>query len=248
MIAGLLVMKNKDKTGIPSIYTIVILLIIVNISLRSNSQDSSDSVKDCDGNVYKSVKIGTQIWLAENLKTTRYNDSTEIPLVVNDTIWSELTTPAYCIYKNEVANKSVYGALYNWYAVNTNKLCPTGWHVPARDEWITIAAYVNDNGGKLKEVGIIKWKNPKFNPNAGATNESGFSALLGGFRSRNGLYYSDRQAGVWWSSTQYPESDTFPEWNFNDAFAFSLGAKSSGYGIMHNNKLYGYSIRCLKDN
>jgi uncharacterized protein (TIGR02145 family) len=241
-------MKNKNKTGISSIYTIGILLMMVSISLKSNAQERSDSVKDCDGNVYKTVKIGTQIWLAENLKTTRYNDSTDIPLVIDDTIWAGLTTPAYCWYNNNLANKSVYGALYNWYSVNTNKLCPIGWHVPVKDEWMTIAAYVNDDGGRLKEVGIIKWHNPKYNPNAGATNESGFTALLGGFRSRYGIYFNDRQAGFWWSSTEFIESDTFSEWNFNDAMVFSLGTKSSGYGILHNNKLYGYSIRCLKDN
>jgi uncharacterized protein (TIGR02145 family) len=240
--------KMRTKMGISILNTMGMLLMIIFTSFKGVSQESTESIKDCDGNVYKIIKIGTQIWLAENLKTTKFNDSTEIQLVIDETIWAGLTTPSYCWYNNDIANKSVYGALYNWYAVNTKKLCPTGWHVPFKDEWTMLAEYVKEDGGKLKEVGPTLFHNPKYNPNVGATNSSGFSALLGGFRSHNGIYYSNRQAGFWWSGTEYIESDTFPEWNFNNAMSFSLGIKSSGYGNQHNNKLYGYSIRCLKDN
>jgi uncharacterized protein (TIGR02145 family) len=232
-------MGKKQRIRISLLYKKGILLFFINISLISKAQELPDSVKDVDANVYKTVKIGTQIWFAENLKTTRYNDSTKIPYVIVDTTWAGLKTPACCWYNNDIANKSEYGVLYNWYTINTNKLCPVGWHVPSKDEWVTLTAYVNENGGKLKDVGLIRWSNPRFNPNAGATNESGFTALLGGFRSSSGEFFGFRQAGFWWSSS---------EWNYNDAMNFSLGSKSSGYGNQNDNKSYGYSIRCLKDN
>jgi uncharacterized protein (TIGR02145 family) len=244
----MIIMKNGDNIWIYISCIIVVLLTFESISFESNAQESSDPLKDIDGNVYKTVKIGTQIWLAENLKTARYSDSTEIPYVINDTAWAELKTAAYCWYNNAIANKSEYGALYNWYAVNTNKLCPTGWHVPGKDDWTTLAVYVNENGGKLKDVGPIRWNNPKYNPNIGATNESGFTALLGGFRSGEGAFHSIRQAGSWWSASDCIECDTYPELKLNDAWHISLGAKSSGYGNQHDNKSYGYSIRCMKDN
>jgi uncharacterized protein (TIGR02145 family) len=241
-------MIKKEKIRIFLLYKTGILLMSFGISFYINAQESSDPVKDVDGNVYKTVKIGAQIWLAENLKTTRYNDSTEIPYVISDTTWAGLKTPAYCWYNNDIANKSEYGVLYNWYTVSTNKLCPIGWHVPAKDEWITLAINVNENGGRLKDVGPIQWHNPKYNPNVGATNESGFTALMSGCRSRDAVFQSIRQAGFWWSASACNECDTFPELNLNDAWNFSLGAKSSGYGNQHDNKSFGYSIRCLKNN
>jgi hypothetical protein len=99
----------------------------------------AQTVKDIDANVYKTVNIGKQVWMAENLKTTKYNDGSTIPLVTENTAWESLTTPAYCWYNNDIANKEVYGALYNLYAVITNKLCPIGWHVPSNKEWTTLA-------------------------------------------------------------------------------------------------------------
>jgi uncharacterized protein (TIGR02145 family) len=246
-INGIVSLKMKHRIRIFSTISIAVLLMTINFSSNCDAQKIQDSVKDADGNVYKIVKIGTQLWFAENLYTARYNDSTEIPLVIDGTIWDELTTPAYCWYNNEPVNKSVYGALYNWYAVNTNKLCPFGWHVPTKDEWMTLVGYVNNDGGKLKEVGPTLFKNPKYNPNIGATNESGFAGRLGGERSIHGIYYSNGQSGFWWTSSEYSESTLFSEWKFNDAFAFALGLKSSGYGFYHNNKLTGYSIRCIKD-
>ena len=106
-----------------------------------------------------------------------------------------------------------------------------------------LRTFINDNGGKLKEVGMAHWRFP----NAGATNSSGFTALPGGFRSPDGKFYSIREAGFWWSFSECTECDAFPEWHFNDAWNFSLGARSVGYGNRHDNKLYGFSIRCVKD-
>ena len=123
-------------------------------------------VQDIDGNNYLTVTIGTQIWMAENLRTTKYNDGTAIPLVTDNTTWANLTTPAYCWYNNDAkTNGSTYGALYNWYSVNTKKLCPTGWHVPNDTEWTTLTTYLGGTavaGGKLKETGTAHWYSPNF--------------------------------------------------------------------------------------
>jgi uncharacterized protein (TIGR02145 family) len=200
---------------------------------------------DVDSNEYKTINIGTQVWMAENLRSTKYIDSSNIPLVLNNSVWTNLTTSGFCWYNNDEATyKNVFGALYNGYAVKTGKLCPSGWHVPLKNEWMILAAFVDDNGGKLKEVGFAHWDNP----NRGATNESGFTALGGGFRSSGGIFYSFRQAGFWWSATECTECIELSDWIFIDYWDFSLGAWSSGYGYQHDNMLYGYSIRCIKDN
>ena len=139
-------------------------------------------VVDIDDNIYTVVTIGEQEWIGENLKTTRYNDGTPIPLLEDELIWEDAydnKTPAYAWYDNDIINKNIYGALYNWYTVGTDKLCPTGWHVPSKEEYITLAEFAGGEdiaGGKLKETGTTHWKSP----NTGATNELGLSALPGG--------------------------------------------------------------------
>ena len=138
-------------------------------------------IADADGNTYKIIKIGDQVWTAENLRTTRYNDGTEIPLVTDYTAWTNLTTPSYAWTNNDIGNKSVYGALYNWFVVKTCKLCPSGWHVPTDAEWTILENHlggISVAGGKMKETGTEHW----FAPNTDATNESGFTALPGGWR------------------------------------------------------------------
>jgi uncharacterized protein (TIGR02145 family) len=227
------------------IFILLIQHLIINSCEKNNtSQLAYGILIDIDDNMYKTITIGTQTWTAENLETTKFNDGTDIQLVIDNTKWSNLITPGYCWYNNDkVTHKKVYGALYNWYTVNTGKICPTGWHVPVKDEWMTLMAYINDNGGKLKERGTTHW----VYPNTGATNESGFTALPGGFRYRDGVYYSIRQAGFWWSASECSECDEFPEWNFIDAWNISLGASSYGYGNQHDNMLWGYSIRCIKN-
>ena len=107
---------------------------------------SAGTVKDADGNKYNTVKIGNQVWMVENLKTTKYNDGTEILNVTSDTQWANLTTGAYCNYDNLESNAEIYGRLYNWYAVNTGKLAPAGWHVPTDDDWIILENYLIANG------------------------------------------------------------------------------------------------------
>ena len=163
-------------------------------------ENNSTTVTDIDGNVYHTVKIGAQTWMVENLRTTRYNDGTAIPLVTGNTAWGSLTTPGYCWYNNDQATYgSTYGALYNWYAVNRGKLCPTGWHVATDAEWTQLTDYLGGvwvAGGKMKEAGLSHWESP----NEGATNSSGFTALPGGHRISAGSFYLLALHALFWSS------------------------------------------------
>jgi uncharacterized protein (TIGR02145 family) len=163
--------------------------------------------KDGDNNNYPIVVIGTQTWMAENLKTTKYKKGTGIPLVADVTAWGALKTPAFCWYNNdEAAYKNTYGALYNWYTVKTDSLCPTGWHVSTDAEWTTLTDYLGGltmAGSKLKETGPFHWGNP----NSGVTNESGFTALPGGYRASGGGFSVNGSYGFWWSSTEYDQHD-----------------------------------------
>jgi uncharacterized protein (TIGR02145 family) len=196
------------------------------------------SISDIDGNTYKTIKIGTQVWMAENLKTTKYSDNTPIPLESNRTIWANLTTPAYCYFNNDSATYApTYGALYNWYAVNTGNLCPSGWHVPSAEEWMTLITYLGGTdiaGGKLKQRGYTHWNAP----NTGATNETGFAALPAGIRAYSGSFGYMGEMGYWWTATH----------------SSSIHAVQRGMSYDHSRVLIssypknsGYSIRCLRD-
>jgi len=194
---------------------------------------------DIDGNVYHPVTIGAQVWMVENLKTTRYNDGSTIPLVTDSATWSSLTTPGYCWYNNSYSTYgSTYGALYNWYAVNTGKLAPSGWHVPTDAEWTTLTTYLGDTsvaGGALKSTGTAYW----LSPNTGATNSSGFSALPGHFRSIQGSFAPIGVSGYWWSSTAFNATfswDRYINYDNVDVYRFS------------NNNTNGFSVRCVRDN
>ena len=196
-------------------------------------------ILDADWNVYNPVTIGSQVWMVENLKTTKYNDGTDIPLVTDDYEWGDLTTDAYCWYNKDAATyKTPYGALYNWYAINTGKLCPTGWHVPRDAEWTTLTDYLGGlavAGGKLKETGTTHWNSP----NTDATNETGFTALPGGYRSSNGAFDSVGSYGYWWSAT---ELSTNYAWSRN--VNSNIGSVFRGYSHLE----LGFSVRCVKDN
>lgn len=206
------------------------------------------SISDVDGNLYKTVEIGTQIWMKENLKNTRYNDGTAIENITGGTSWSNLTTDAYCWYGNDIANKNIYGAMYNWYAVNTMKLCPSGWHVPSDAEWKVLEmnmgmSQVQANGegwrgtvegGKLKETGTIHWNYP----NSLATNESGFTALPGGYRDPYGTFGDVGYRGFWWSSEDSSTEDAWRRILSYDTGAVDRGSRS---------KTCGFSVRCIKN-
>ncbi len=195
------------------------------------------SMTDIDGNTYKTVTIGTQTWMAENLKVTKYNDGAAIPNVTDATAWSELTTGALCDYENTPSNSETYGKLYNWYAVNTGKLCPTGWHVPSDAEWTELTDYLGGTsvaGGKLKETGTTHWASP----NTGATNETGFTALPGGYRDFSGAFDGIGVHGYWWSAT---EGSTSYAWS-----RFMLNDDSSVYRNYFSKEV-GFSVRCVRD-
>jgi uncharacterized protein (TIGR02145 family) len=195
------------------------------------------TITDIDGNVYNTVTIGTQVWMKENLKTTKYNDGTAIPLVIDNMAWYNLSTPGYCWYNNDAATyKATYGALYNWYTFNTEKLCPKGWHVPPDKEWETLVVYLgwDVSGGKLKEIGTIHWRYP----NTGATNETGFTALPGGRRIYDGTFEDIENYGYWWSSTRdTPVSALYRFMGYD--YSWVLQGRDDLEA--------GESIRCLKD-
>ena len=205
-----------------------------------NPNVSYGTMTDQDGNVYKTVTIGTQTWMAENLRTTKYRDGTAIQYVTDNTAWTALTTGAYCTYNKTTKLDSIatFGRLYNWYAVNTGKLCPTGWHVPSDAEWTTLTTYLGGETiavGKLKETGTMHWSSD----NTGTTNETGFTALPGGYRGPYGEFARIGDYGYWWSATEF---DATRVWYRGILYDFSDVARGGDA-----NKLMGLSVRCLRN-
>lgn len=191
------------------------------------------TVTDADGNIYNTVKIGTQCWMAENLRIG------ECP-VYNDYDWGQMNlsgAPGVCVdYQNNPSNSVMYGKLYTWMAVYDGNLCPTGWHVPSDGEWTTLATFLGGEkmaGGKLKEAGTIHW--PK--PNSGATNETGFSAIPTGFRYDSGGFSVGTMSAQFWSTTGI----------FNGtAYYRTLNYESVGIGRNIGDMGNAFSVRCLK--
>ena len=207
----------------------------VEFETTTNGGGGEGTVTDADGNVYATVIIGEQEWMAENLKTTKYNDGTDIPHVTDNGAWANLTTGAYCWYNNDqTAYGDTYGALYNWYAVETGKLCPTGWHVPTDAEWTQLTDYLGGDdiaGGKLKATS--GWSN-----NGNGTDDYGFSALPGGSRGTYGSFYYVGYYGCWWSATERSTNYAWSRYMYYYDFDVYW---SSNY------KEYGFSVRCLRD-
>ncbi len=205
----------------------------ININLKSG-------IIDIDGNVYSTVQIGQQIWMAENLKTTTYNNGTSIDLVTDNASWENNTTGAYCWYdNNEFAYADTYGALYNWHALKSANLCPDGWHVPNYDDWVEVIDYLGGDsiaGGKMKTMGNDHW-----HTNVGASNESGFSGLPGGWRGMSGFYEMHHLARFW-SASEYNGEET--------AWYRVLRDDTTGifrYGHIITFPSPGFSVRCVKD-
>ncbi len=232
----------------------VILSISLGISTGLSAQESKPSiiavadatVTDSDGNTYKTVKIGNQIWMAENLRTTKFNDGQSIPHVTGDYAWGNLTTPGYCFGNFPEPDKKLFGAWYNWYAADSGKLAPKGWHIPTVTEWKTLAAYLggeNVAGGAMKSTGIRYW----LPPNTGATDSSGFSAYPAGYRNYDGLDISlpkYRRSPIdhasFWTANQTNATEAFGTRLVADRQDFLI----ANYSVM---KTYGYSVRCIKD-
>ena len=201
---------------------------------------SANTVTDIDGNVYNTITIGTQVWMSENLKTTHYRNGDLIPTGLNDAAWSTTSSGAFSIYANASANNTVYGKLYNWFAVvDSRALAPAGWHVPTFTETVTLTSFLgglSNAGGPMKEAGLTHW----IIPNTGATNSSGFSGIPGGNRSDNGTYDFIGFGGYWWTTEE----------NFvgsQAAQARGLFANSIEAAQISGSKHYGLSVRCIKD-
>jgi len=224
----------------------------------TNYTGQTGTINDNDGNSYQTIGIGSQVWMAENLKTTKFNDGVAIQNVTGDGAWAVLTTPAYCIYNNDALNlKPTYGVLYNWHtldaAANGNRnVCPTAWHVPSDEEWTTLKNYLGESvsgswsfetlstganiaGKMLKETGTLHWLAPNT-----ATNETGFKALPGGFRNSTGFFNYIGRMGYWWSSTKQ-------NWGNMDAYFNSIYYDNSVMSVDPGNRSYGLSVRCVKD-
>ncbi len=222
------------------------------------------TLTDIDGNVYNTVLIGTQCWMKENLKTTKYKNSTAIPNVTNDATWTALTTGAYCDYNNTPANSNIYGRLYNWYAVsNVNGICPNGWRVPSDADYVQMEESMGvctgtavgcsgakgwngiNEGAKLKEDGTSHWK--PANSCGGTCNSSGFTALPAGYRGwDNGSWWDINKVGVWWTSTSYDA--TFSWYRILAATNTNYVRNYLNYNyLVMGYKMNGYSLRCLKN-
>ncbi len=208
--------------------------------------EHTGEVTDIDGNVYRTVVIGEQEWMAENLKVTKYNNGDPIPNITDSTQWNTLTTGAWSYYNNEEANNNIYGKLYNWYAAeDPRNLCPADWHVPADEEWTELTDFLGGEaiaGGRMKTVGTLQtgtglWKFP----NAEANNSSGFSGLPGGYRFGSGEFGFIGELGFWWSPTMdtvMPERGAWGRYlNYN------FGTVFRGHGPI----LSGFSVRCVRD-
>lgn len=219
-------------------------------SSQETSKDSTSFVTDIDGNIYKTVKIGNRIWMAENLKVTKYNNGDFIPVIAEDDEWDNLTTGACCLYDNNQDLLITYGRLYNWFAVNDKRgIAPIGWHVPDESEWLELEMELGMDqstafcfldrsttfeGGKMREAGIAHWKDP----NKGANNESGFSALPGGLRGYAGLYRALGYSAYFWSSTEYEDGRSYGR---------SLKCVNRCVYRDYYDNRNGFSVRCVMD-
>lgn len=200
----------------------------------------AQTVTDYDGNVYNTVAIGSQTWMKENLRVIHYSNGGLIPNITDNSTWVNLMMGAMSWYNNDSATYSLtYGALYNWYAVNDTNLCPVNWHLPDDSDWTQLFFNLGNDlaisGGKLKEIGTTHW----LPPNTGATDESKFSALPGGYRSKvNGTFINLGTLGCWWSSSE----------SIGNVARLVLQNTSTNIDFQFDSGIYGLSVRCIKNN
>lgn len=236
-------MKKTDISWI-FLVSVIISVMLINIGCEKEDDEADElepvesTITDIDGNIYRTVTIGSQVWMAENLKTTTFLNGDPITIITDDSQWAGMTGSAYCNYGNDLDNGSTYGRLYNWYAVNdSRKIAPAGWHVASLEEWEVLIDYLGGEdvaGGKLKERGNDHWEG-----NTGSTNEFGFTALPGGGRYQYGVYNLLGYLAYWWSSTEHSTTRAKHlgiTWNNQSISTFSPAEK-----------YFGYSVRCVKD-
>jgi|WetSurMetagenome_2_1015567.scaffolds.fasta_scaffold00047_49 uncharacterized protein (TIGR02145 family) len=254
--------NTKKKKVLPAVSTILGLLLVAylvfHIFVQKNKVDSyipewparalfTDSINN---EIYTQIQIGDQVWMGENLRSEKFNDGTPIPLVKEADKWALTETPAFCWYENDRSKykPTAYGALYNWHAVNTGKLCPAGWHVPADSEWTALELFADPGidtawfrkqvtGTKLKETGSRHWLLTDSIP---GTDDFGFSALPAGNRNVYGPFFDIETAAGWWSSTGY---------DLDDAYSREIRERDSSFNFFNfkNYKKFGFSVRCIKD-
>jgi uncharacterized protein (TIGR02145 family) len=195
-------------------------------------------VTDVDDNTYSTVTIGSQTWMRENLKVTKFRDGTAIPNLTDNTQWKNSTTPGYCVYGNNTSYKTTYGCLYNWYAINDSRnIAPVGWHIPTDEDWATLVEYLggeNVAGNHLKETGITHWIKPN---DLCAVNTYNFTALPGGMRNGNGFFSEMTTTAYWWSSINLLSEAYFRKLVYNDIYV--------GRDLYYLNA--GLSVRCVRD-
>jgi len=212
---------------------IIIIFLMTQLLSCEKRKDNSGLPVDGDGNEYDTIVIGTQTWLKENLKSTKYRFGNPVRLISDNNQWTTWQQGAYCWYDNNQQYKDTYGALYNWHAANTQALCPDGWHVPTMIDWNTLIEYCGgtyEAGFRLKETGTIHWGPP----NVPATNESGFTALPGGSRYfKDGSFKKIREIGEFWIS--------------DIPYKIGMGSTYGSTYIVSWYKSEGLSIRCIKD-
>jgi len=230
-------MANTSRIWIYTLSVVSILIFLTNSCTKNFSNVVAPAtVTDIDGNVYHTVTIGTQVWMVENLKTTKYRNGTLIPNVTDSIAWNNLTTGAYCNYNNDPVNSVTYGLLYNWVVMaDTDSITPIGWHVPRQIDWKTLSNFLGDPvtvGGILKEMGTAHWQAP----NTGATNAVLFTALPGGQRASHGKFTGLGYSGAWWSSTIDGTYDAWGRYiNYNDSTLYRYD----------DSQKVGFSIRCI---
>lgn len=206
--------------------------------LFTTATQGNETVTDYDGNVYHTVTIGTQVWMVENLKVSHYRDGTSIPYISNVYDWSVNHRDAYCYSGNTYR--------YTWYAVNTGKLAPAGWHVPTDIEWQILSDHLGGDsvaGGKMKESGYSHWPVP----NTGATNESGFMALPTGYRQTDGTFRLLDSCTIFWSTNEQGQTDPDSMYAWNRRLAYSTAALQRSPYWWENYKRNGLVVRCVKD-
>lgn len=235
-------MKNRTKAWFYPILIISVLLVLENRCKKDDNNNGNPpvtgTVTDIDGNTYRTIKIGTQVWMAENLKTTKYRDGDTIPQVKDGGAWSVDTTGAYCNWNNDINVVPEYGRLYNWYAcTNPHKLAPEGWHIPSVSEWGVLIVFLGGDsiaGGSMKDTDTTHWASL----NIGATNSSGFTAIAASARASNGPFFGPNLFAAFWTSLS---SNNYLAYKYyiinNSAYIY----KEDEY------KQQGHNVRCIKD-
>ena len=209
------------------------------ISLTDNA--TVGKIYDVDSNDYKTIRIGEQEWMTENLRVTKFKGGTPISEVMDSSDWMNKGNgqiPSWCWFNNQNRNENPFGKLYNWFVVKGDSICPQGWSVPADTDFVVMQDFLGGAaiaGGKLKQDGLEHWQFP----NQGATNESGFSGLPGGYRTAAGTFRNFGLIGRWWSKTPIPLSD--------DGYYYRLDYLQSDLAVDWSPPGYGYSIRCFKN-